>query len=206
MISHKHKFIFIHIPKTGGNSIQTVLQPFSDDRKTVNDFQDGIHRFSIRGRYTPIKHATLDDYAAALDVSKFKLVACKRHPLDRLLSNYFSPNRWVSRARDGTLNIKSAFWNRELFLKWLIPPAVDYLKVEGVYRPPDFLFSFDSLETDFAAFVQEAEIPAGWTLPVLNAREVASQEVELARADPILAEIGVRHYREDFERFGFPLP
>lgn len=30
LISHKHKFIFFHIPKTGGNSIQNALAPFAD--------------------------------------------------------------------------------------------------------------------------------------------------------------------------------
>ena len=31
MISFKHKFIFIHAPKTAGNAIQNVLQKYSDD-------------------------------------------------------------------------------------------------------------------------------------------------------------------------------
>ena len=31
MISHKHKFIFVHAPKTAGNSIQNLLQSYSED-------------------------------------------------------------------------------------------------------------------------------------------------------------------------------
>lgn len=37
MISKEHKFIFIHIPKTGGNSIQNILRHYSEDVVKVYD-------------------------------------------------------------------------------------------------------------------------------------------------------------------------
>jgi hypothetical protein len=43
MISTSHQFLFVHIPKTGGNSIQTILLPFSDDQKNTSTKQDGVN-------------------------------------------------------------------------------------------------------------------------------------------------------------------
>lgn len=54
MISHKHRFIFIHISKTAGTSIQTVLRdetcqllPTEWDRERV--------------RHAPLNHLTLQE-------------------------------------------------------------------------------------------------------------------------------------------------
>jgi len=49
MISLKYGFIFIHIPKTAGNSIQNVLKLYSEDKIVCTaPYQDGVERFELR--------------------------------------------------------------------------------------------------------------------------------------------------------------
>jgi len=94
MISASHKFIFVHIPKTGGNSLQNSLKPYSEDRFTIkSDKQDGIERFAVRHENSDLlKHASLEDYRCALAPAffsaalKFTIV---RNTWDRMISRYF---------------------------------------------------------------------------------------------------------------------
>jgi hypothetical protein len=70
MIDDKHKFIFIHIPKTGGTSIEKVFN---------------------RQMKRHCKHLTMSDYENELksDIEKYFIFSVIRNPWDRILSYYF---------------------------------------------------------------------------------------------------------------------
>jgi hypothetical protein len=96
MISLAKKFIFVHMPKTGGNSLQTILRKYSEDTYVVSGKKDGINRFGIvNEKYGTKKHSTLSEYKAAMEPelydSMFKF-AVVRNPWDRVISRYFSSN------------------------------------------------------------------------------------------------------------------
>ena len=96
MLSLQKKFLFIHVPKTGGNSIQNILRNFSEDKiACLADHQDGFERFGvINDKYATKKHSTLDQYKKAIEpkiyqeLFKFSTI---RNPWDRCISFYFSP-------------------------------------------------------------------------------------------------------------------
>lgn len=63
IISHRHKFIFLHSLKTAGSSITLALAPFlgeddfmSIDHFTIDDFQNYV--FDIPTIYTTMRHDT----------------------------------------------------------------------------------------------------------------------------------------------------
>src|SRR5207247_8451883 len=73
MISLQKHFLFVHIPKTAGNSIQTALRDYSEDQLVaLRKEQDGIERFGLRNpKYNIKKHSTLAEYRDALENEQF---------------------------------------------------------------------------------------------------------------------------------------
>ena len=86
MINHKHKFIFIHIPKCCGSSIEKSLL---DDSCT---FRSNAYPHNFRLRY-PLNHCTLSDIENSKvlypNFDKFYSFTFVRNPFDRLVSEYF---------------------------------------------------------------------------------------------------------------------
>ena len=106
MISFSKNFLFVHVPKTAGNSIQNILIEYSEDNKTTNNpGQDGTERFGITNkRYQLQKHSKLEDYYKQLEPEKYislYKIMCVRNPWDRLISFYFSPHRKVQQWNEG---------------------------------------------------------------------------------------------------------
>ena len=153
MILFEHKCLFIHIPKTGGNSIQNILKTFSeDDIITFEHHQDGIERFEVRNKeYNITKHSAYTDYQQQLKLSDFSLLfkfAVIRNPWDRLISYYFSPHRNVS------------IWSREEFIELVhnVKPIRHYICPKNckdkLDSHIDFLARFEFLEDDLVNISQ----------------------------------------------------
>jgi len=94
MISHKLKFVFIHIPKTSGNSLSLLLKKYSSNkvrqRKSNLGCNQGIDIICEKNK-RDIKHVKLPYYQKLYgnkiqNYFKFTIV---RNPYDRILSFYF---------------------------------------------------------------------------------------------------------------------
>ncbi len=133
MISVQKRFLFVHIPKTGGNSLQGLLKKYSEDMiVSTAAHHDGIERFEVRNCNYPIKkHSTLSEYKNVLESELFDSLykfAVIRNPYERMVSYYFSPH--FSRDR----------WDREEF-RGLVKKARtvrDYIRLQR--SPPSFFF------------------------------------------------------------------
>ncbi|CAI8286858.1 MAG: Uncharacterised protein [Opitutia bacterium UBA7350] len=172
MISTEKKFLFIHRPKTAGNSIQSVLMEYSDDEKVVDaKRQDGIDRFELKHlKYTKLKkHSSLTRYCREMDrdtyqkLFKFSVI---RNPWELMVSHYFSPHRNVTE------------WDRVDFYRMIkkMPPLSYYiqnrgliahaLKRKGIYfetsvpldNDVDILLRFEYLEDDFMKLCQHLNL------------------------------------------------
>jgi len=165
LISIQKRFLFIHIPKTGGNSIQNVLRNYSEDKiVTIGKHQDGVERFEVRNdRYPITKHSTLSEYRQVIDQDTFRPLykfATIRNPWDMMISYYFSPHRQVDE------------WNREAFLNLVgqVHPIRHYISTDDkndLCHEMDYVIRFERLNEDFAKVCNRLGLP-GEKLPVRN--------------------------------------
>jgi len=148
MISLQKRFLFVHIPKTAGNSIQSALRDYSEDQLVaLRKEQDGIERFGLRNpKYKIRKHSTLGEYHDVLGNEQFRNLykfTCVRNPWDRMVSYYFTPTQ------------SPETWDRKKFRR-IMSEAVsvaDYLRLDPNEEDPfanlDYIMRFENLSDDF---------------------------------------------------------
>jgi hypothetical protein len=198
MISLQKRFLFVHIPKTAGNSIQSVLRDYSEDQLVaLRKEQDGIERFGLRNpRYKLKKHSTLREYYDALGDEQFRDLCkftCVRNPWDRMVSYYFTP----------TQNLET--WNRKKF-RGIISKTVsaaDYLRLDNGEGDPfanvDYIMRFESLADDFRVVCTTIGISPS-SLPQYNR---SNREHYSKYYDDELRELVRNRFATEIERFGY---
>jgi hypothetical protein len=196
MISFQKRFLFVHIPKTGGNSIQSVLARYSEDEIVRRAGQDGIERFGVvNPKYKLKKHSPLSDYRAALGAGEFSQLykfASVRNPWDRMVSLYFTP-------------IRRKKWDRKAFQKMIRQtlPAADYLRMTDGDKDPfgnvNRIIRFEQLEEDFRALCPDLGMRAE-RLPHYNRSE---REHYFKYYDDELRELVAERFALEIARFGY---
>ncbi len=203
MISLEKKFIFVHIPKTGGNAIQLVLAPYAIDEIVFNKQQAAfnesvgeVHRFGIRNPHMELrKHSTIADVSAQWkeellgswnEYFKFTVV---RNPWERLVSYYFSPN--LNRTR----------FDREEFLDFVksdqVKPQFDFLSINGTVAM-DRLVRFESVEREFSELCQRFGIEGN-----LTAVNESQHDPYPEYYDRELIETVNHYHRKDIDLLGY---
>jgi hypothetical protein len=198
MISFQKRFLFVHIPKTAGNSIQSALRDYSEDQLVaLRKEQDGIERFGLLNpKYKIKKHSTLAEYRDALGHDEFCRLykfTCVRNPWDRMVSYYFTPTQ------------SPETWDRKKFRK-IISKAVsvaDYLRLDQDEEDPfanvDYIIRFENLTDDFRTVCGTLGISPA-TLPRYNR---SSREHYSKYYDEELRHLVRTRFAAEIERFGY---
>jgi chondroitin 4-sulfotransferase 11 len=199
MISHKHKFIFAHIPKTGGTAISTALRKFGlkgEGHRTITSIHSAF-------KMTPQQ------------VQQYFCFAVVRNPWDIVVSNYFyvrmKKNYWHS--NDGTTKYgphpdhkavsKMSFGQ---FVRAIQENKLKsrYFRTQQSYwldGKIDFIAKFERLQDDFDIICDKIGI-AKQKLPIINASKHSNySQYYNHNLQRIVADI----YNKDIKRFGYKL-
>ena len=165
VISDAQRFLFVHVQKTGGSTIDRRLDEFLPDTRSVRRLD---------------RHATLGKILRAEPgLASYWTVGFVRNPFARLLSWYRMVERLESRAKQGKRGAEQ-FFVGESFIKkvaesypdfesfilkgteeWprLRTPQLHYLTTKG--RRADLIGRQESLEADLRAIFARLDLP--WT-------------------------------------------
>jgi len=145
MIDHDKKFIFVHIPKTGGSSIEAIFHP---SIITENDICK-----DIKGKHNTLSNIIKNESLDVLDYFKFSFV---RNPWAKILSHYLFFIKGGFDHRNSFVDFVDYYcgrdhqgWKRNDFL-----PQSDFLKFDGKINM-DFIGRFENLKFDFYSILDK---------------------------------------------------
>lgn len=164
MISHGKKFIFIHVPKTGGNSITENIAVDSEDTYFDNVLHNGVMLTEVKNDLHPnlTKHSSLAEYREAYpEATDYLVFGVRRNPWDRAMSHFLfaRPPEQVSEA-EFLAFLPQEFRPMEMFaplgeIRWL-----DFDRLDEEFHKL-------VLETDWNANPRLTRVNAGTNSPAL---------------------------------------
>ncbi|MDU9005690.1 sulfotransferase family 2 domain-containing protein [Sedimentitalea todarodis] len=206
MISHAHKTVFVHIPKTGGQSVETVF--LNDLDLAWRDRAVLLLRQNANPRMGPQKlaHLYADEYVAlghmlAEDFDRYLRFAIVRHPYERALSEF--RYRAGAAAKRGQVLELDIFLNTEIKDDYSdgsrhLVPQVRYVTDARGRVLVDRVLRFERLAQDIAPVFRKI-FGRDRRLPHKNRSRVGLD----ARLSPVQADMLFERYRADFEAFGY---
>ena len=210
MISRTKYFIFIHVPKTGGNSVSTALQTYTDIQFVAANSPKGFglseNFWPIDPIYGSIKHFSVDKWSELLgeSISDYFLFGTVRDPIDRALSLYFFMKQTLIQEQmfwleDNSEDARVRFSKSEFhkFLLSGVPSQLSFLKSSAGLDI--HLMRFERLIEDFAVVCRKLGLNEA-SLPVINAsRRPPLKHLLEAETQKLLVKV----YEEDFRSFGY---
>lgn len=168
MISEKHHCIFVHITKTGGQSIELAFAQLDGvDKQSMlltenNDPKLGppylMHLMAEQ--YVTCGHVSKEDFDSYF---KFGFV---RNPWSRMVSlyKYFNYCKWFDFKTYLLKHFETKSWRGKY---WAFAPQYDYLFDKDGNQLVDFIGKFESLEKDFKTICNKMDMPEV-ELPYVN--------------------------------------
>jgi hypothetical protein len=210
-VSHQLKLIFVHIPRTGGTSIESALGLLGDWRQEdLTSMYGMITSPDLKHRIRAtafLQHLTADEIGnlLPLEFHVYHRFAFVRNPWDRMVSIYarMDPHMQASAESAGLKLIGTSF-NEFLertgdFEHVHLAPQHRFVMDTTGQLVVDFLGRFEHLTADFAAICQRVGLQS--SLPHRNAS--VRSDYRAYYNDDYARKTVERRYGDDIERFRY---
>lgn len=205
LISFERRFVFVHVNKAAGTSIQRALEPFA--KRRLHPLARQAMRLHV-DRLLPVErrmfreHATADQIRRSLPsgvFDSFYTFAFVRNPWDRLVSQYSYLLRTESHRHHAIVKAMDGFGDYVDFQlargSWL---QSTYVVDRDGKILVDFVGRFERLTDDFSTVCETIGVEA--TMPHVNASK--HKDYRDYYDDATRERVG-EHFREDVERFEY---
>ena len=182
IISHKHKFVTIDVPKTGTSSINSVL------RRVVgkNDFTPTM------SRKMGVRHSTYEQCIKKIpSCKKYFVFAFVRNPWDRLVSFWFYKKYRALRKITEDVPLRD-------FLLNFRTPHEQYTYIKG-FGNDSFIGRFENLQQDFDIVCDRIGIPR----QKLPHRNKTDHKHYTKYYDDETRQMVAEKYSKDIDHFGY---
>jgi hypothetical protein len=227
MISHKHKFIFVHIPKCGGTSIELALlknegiELTDDNIELLTNKQKQEYSIGYAFQDTMAQHRKISQYEVFNN--KYFTFTFSRNPWARILSEYtYIKKNNGCRCNKSMMQYwppELDFWSPELDFNDKFPTFNDFVKNDGIKcgwrghnslqidyvlnsnknKGIDFIGKLENIQEDFNSICDKIGIPKQ-TLPQINA---TNHRHYTEYYDDETRKIVAEKYAKDIEYFGY---
>ncbi len=213
LLSHRYKFLFVHIAKTGGTSVRAALNPLRW-RDPLYYLTFPAHKVSgLTGHRLGLKFPRHAHIVAAQEMlpdtyfSKLYKFAFVRNPWDLQVSSFHH----IMRERPDAMNGITDF---NEFMRYKFDPERPYqyhidtsLSLQSDYLVDlhgklltDYLGRYESLEGDFNQLVSQLNLPVG---PLPHRRKATDRKSYQTYYEPEVVDMVAGHFAADIERLGY---
>ncbi|MCB0630649.1 MAG: sulfotransferase family 2 domain-containing protein [Lewinella sp.] len=217
LISNTYKYIFIHIPKTGGTTFTSGLAKFN----TPLDIEIGGTKFGEKLALLYIEKYGLGKHSTALKIKRlvgektyadFFSFAFVRNPYERTLSTYSFLKSWRNWPQSAVMDqfsnirdfIKSDFFSKkgpdnilEPQYLWVTNEQGD-LMVNQVFKLEESSSIYPKLMDRLGLEYEE-----GPMFKTLNTSKKSTADIEVIQNDAEIKEIILKKYKRDFQLFDY---